>query len=211
VRGVVGWVDLEAPDVESQLDEIDSNVLVGVRPMIQDIPDDAWILRREVLRGLRVLEQRGLAFDLLGYTRHLAHAVRALEHVPDLTVVVNHLMKPDYSILDPAWTEGIVQLAERPRCFMKISGMATEVQSPPEPDLFSRHVDFALHAFGPARCMLGTDWPVSMLALPYQSSVELLDQLMQSLSPDEHNAVWLTSCQDAYGLTPGGAPVADLR
>jgi L-fuconolactonase len=211
VRGVVGWVDLEAPDVEPQLDAIGSDLLVGIRPMIQDIPDDAWILRRQVLRGLRALERRGLAFDLLGYTRHLAHAVRALEQVPDLTVVVDHLMKPDYSVLAAEWTAGLTQLASRPRSFMKISGLATEVRSPPEPGLFARHVDFALEAFGPARCMLGTDWPVCTLALPYQASVGLLERLVRRLPADERRAVWLTACQDAYRLPVAGQGTTEVR
>lgn len=198
VVAVVGWADLESPDIEGQLADIEHELLVGVRPMIQDIPDDEWILRPSVGRGLHALHRRGLVFELLGYTRHLAPAVRALEQVPDLPVVIDHLMKPDYGRVDPAWHAGIAQLAARPNCFLKISGMATEVDAPPTAELFRRHVDVALATFGPARCLLGTDWPVSTLRLPYRAMVDLLDELVADLAEHERDALWRTNWRAGY-------------
>src|ERR1700722_1011183 len=177
ILGVVGWVDLAARDVNAQLDTVHRPRLVGIRPMIQDIPDDAWIVRPSTIRGLEVLAERGLTFDLLGYTRHLRHAVTALERVPDLTVVIDHLAKPDYTHLDRLWTQGMTELAARPHTFVKISGLATEVDGPPHAGLFAEHVAFALQTFGPDRCLIGSDWPVVTLAQSYAEVIVLLEEL----------------------------------
>ncbi|MEE3849684.1 amidohydrolase family protein [Gordonia sp. LSe1-13] len=200
ILGVVGWVDLAADDVADQLDRVQHPLLVGIRPMIQDIPDDRWVLQPAVLESLDLLSERGLVLDFLGYTRHLPHALTALEKVPDLRVVIDHLAKPDYDHLDPDWVGPIRALATRPGTYMKISGMATEVDGVRTAERFQRHIDLVLEEFSPARAMLGTDWPVSTLAMKHGDTVDLLEAVSSNLAAVERADVWGGTCSRAYRL-----------
>lgn len=200
VVGVVGWVDLAAGDVEAQIDAISHRLLVGVRPMLQDIDDTGWVRRPEVIDGLRAVQAAGLSFDVLIRTEHLGPVVEALDAVPELTAVVDHLAKPDYGRLDEAWLDGMRALSARERTFMKISGLATEVAAPWSPASFSRHTEAVLDLFGPQRTMLGTDWPVSLLAGTHAETVALLDQLTAHLADHERAALWGGACLRAYNI-----------
>lgn len=198
--GVVGWIDLEAADAGCQIDTIRHPRLVGVRPMIQDIPDDEWITRPAVMRNLATVARSGLRFDALVHTRHLRYLIEAIQPVPDLVVVIDHLAKPDYSNLDETWVRGLRELARRENTFVKISGMATEVSGSAHASRFRDHVEFVLETFGAARCMVGSDWPVSTSALEFARSCQLLDELTNSLSPAEYREVWRGTSMAAYGL-----------
>jgi L-fuconolactonase len=198
--GVVGWIDLETTDADRQIDTIRHPRLVGVRPMIQDIPDDEWVTRPAVMRNLATVARSGLRFDALVHTRHLPYLIEAIQPVPNLVVVIDHLAKPDYSNLDETWIRGLRDLARRENTFMKISGMATEVSGSPHAYRFRDHVEFVLETFGAARCMAGSDWPVSTLALEFARTCQLLDELTNSLSPAEYRQVWRGTSMAAYGL-----------
>ena len=200
IVGVVGWVDLAADDVEAQLDAIAHRLLVGVRPMLQDIEDVGWVKRPEVINGLRAVQAAGLRFDVLIRTEHLAPVVEALDAVPELVAVVNHLAKPNYARVEPAWLDGMRALSAREGTFMKISGLTTEVASPWSPANFTQHTEVALDLFGPGRSMLGTDWPVSVLAGTHAETVALLNQLTSHLSEDERASLWGGTCLRAYDI-----------
>ncbi len=200
VVGVVGWVDLAAEDVGAQLDAISHRLLVGVRPMLQDIDDVGWVRRPEVIDGLRAVAAAGLSFDVLIRTEHLAPVVEALDEVPELVAVVNHLAKPDYARLEPAWLDGMRALSARERTFMKISGLATEVAAPWRPADFVEHTEAVLDLFGPRRSMLGTDWPVSVPAGTHSETVALLDQLVSHLGDDDRASLWGGACLRAYNI-----------
>ncbi|MGL4553656.1 MAG: amidohydrolase family protein, partial [Gemmataceae bacterium] len=95
IAGVVGWVDLASRDCERQLQEMRRHPkFVGVRHVTQDEPDDDFIIRPEVMRGLRLVERHGLSFDLLFYTKHLRHAHTLGMSFPSLNLVIDHLAKP---------------------------------------------------------------------------------------------------------------------
>lgn len=95
IAGVVGWVDLASPRCEEQLLSFkDHPKFVGVRHITQDEPDDDFIVRDDVLRGLRILERHGVPFDLLFHVRHLRHAATLAERLPNLPLVIDHLAKP---------------------------------------------------------------------------------------------------------------------
>lgn len=200
VVGVVGWVDLADDDVDAQLDAIAHPLLVGVRPMLQDIADVGWVRRPEVIDGLRAVRAAGLSFDVLIRTAHLAPVVEALDEVPGLAAVVNHLAKPDYSRIEPAWLDGMRALGARERTFVKISGLATEVAPPWSPSDFAAHTEAVLDLFGPRRTMLGTDWPVSVLAGTHTETVALLDRLTSHLADDERASLWGGACRQAYNI-----------
>ena len=201
IIGVVGWVDLAATDVEEQLDAIAHRLLVGVRPMLQDIEDVGWVKRPEVINGLRAVQAAGLRFDVLIRTEHLGPIVEALDEVPELVAVVNHLAKPNYAHIEPEWLDGMRALSAREGTFMKISGLTTEVAPRWSPANFTQHTEVVLDLFGPRRSMLGTDWPVSVLAGTHAETVALLNQLTSHLSEDERASLWGGACLRAYGIS----------
>jgi L-fuconolactonase len=171
IAGVVGWVDLASPDCERQLLEFRANSkFVGVRHVAQDEPDDDFIVRDDVLRGLRVLEKHGVPFDLLFYVKHLRHAATLAKELPELPMVLDHLAKPhikDRRTDD--WLPHFRAAAAFPNVCCKLSGMITEAdwRSWTVADL-KPYVQTALDLFGPDRCMFGSDWPVCELAGTYE-------------------------------------------
>jgi L-fuconolactonase len=170
IAGVVGWLDMESNDFASLLASYkDRPKFVGIRPMLQDLEDDAWIVRPSVLRSLETVAGSGVAFDLLTLPRHLKHVAAALKKVPGLRAVINHVSKPPIAsgALEP-WREDIARLAAFETVHCKISGMITEAD--PANWGVSDLEPYAHHAaacFGPERLMFGSDWPVCRMAGEY--------------------------------------------
>lgn len=176
IQGVVGWVALRSPEVQTQLAQFASNPkFVGVRHVVQDEFDDRFLLRSDFMRGVGLLGQHGLTYDILIYPRQLPAAIEFARRNPDQPLVVDHLAKPFIreGILSP-WREQIRELAELPNVHCKISGLATEADSTrwKEAD-FRPYLDVVFDAFGPERLMFGSDWPVCLLAAPYDRVVRL--------------------------------------
>ena len=203
IAGVVGWVDLASDACEAQLDEFSGHPkFVGVRHVTQDEPDDDYIIRDDVLRGLNVLEKHAVPFDLLFYDRHLRHAPTLAARLPDLPMVIDHLSKPEIRSgrIDP-WRRELQRAAQYPNVYCKLSGMVTEAdwQAWTAADL-KPYVDAALEFFGPQRCMFGSDWPVCELAATYSEVVQTLRQLIGELSDAEQAEVLGQTAQRFYGL-----------
>jgi predicted TIM-barrel fold metal-dependent hydrolase len=132
IAGVVGGVDLASPRCEEQLLEfIDHPKFVGVRHITQDEPDDDFIVRPDVLRGLKVLQRHGVPFDLLFYVKHLCHAATLARQLPELPMVIDHLAKPNIrEQMYDDWVEEFQAASEFPNIYCKLSGMATEANKP---------------------------------------------------------------------------------
>jgi len=203
IAGVVGWIDLASPDCEEQLLQFKEHPKsCGIRHITQDEPDDHFIIRPDVIRGLKVLERHGVPFDLLFYVKHLKHAVTLAEALPDLPMVIDHLAKPrikDQALDD--WLENFRAAARFPRMYCKLSGMVTEADWNDwrVADL-KPYVETALDAFGPQRCMFGSDWPVCELAGSYQQVHDALAELIATMSDDEQSRIWGGTAIEFYGL-----------
>lgn len=163
VLGVVGWVDLTG-DVAAQLATL-HGPLVGVRHLVQDEADPEWLLRADVQRGLAAVGEAGLAYDLLVKPAQLPAAVETARRRPDVRFVLDHAAKRPAGD-DSAWRAGVAALAELPNVACKVSGLFTEHD--PE-GTFA----LALHWFGADRCMFGSDWPVSTIAVDYGKTLTL--------------------------------------
>ena len=175
VAGVVGWLDLDAKDFPEKLARYRSNpAFVGLRPMLQCQDDDAFILRPRVLEHLQLVAEEGIAFDILSFTRHLPHVLKALDRVPSLKAVVDHLSKPEIAAgtLDP-WRDLIEEVAGFPNVHCKISGMVTEASANWSVDDFRPYVDHVFACFGEDRLMFGSNWPVATLAGSYEQVLNL--------------------------------------
>jgi len=170
IAGVVGWLDMDSDVFPERLDHLGrSPRFVGLRPMLQDLPDDRYILRPRVLRHLGLVADRGLALDVLIFPRHLPHVREALALTPGLRAVIDHMAKPEIAAgtLDP-WREGIAAVAALPDVSCKLSGLVTEAPAGSwTPDHLRPYVDHVVDCFGPDRLMFGSDWPVCTLAASY--------------------------------------------
>lgn len=195
---------LDTPAVARTLDRLaDSSALVGVRPMIQDIPDDDWMLGEAVARGLEALTARGLAFDALVLPRHLWALHALCERHPDLRVVVDHAAKP--AIRDGAfdtWARDLGEIADTTDACCKLSGLVTEAAPDWRVDDLRRYVDWLLERFGPDRLFWGSDWPVVELAGGFERWHVATHELLAALSDDERFAILGGNAARFYRLDP---------
>jgi L-fuconolactonase len=206
VAGVVGWVDLCAPDVGAQLARLrelpGGDRLAGIRHLVQDEPDPAWLDRREVRRGLRAVAACGLVYDLLIRPGQLPAAVRAASDLGSLVFVLDHAAKPPVAAgrLQP-WATLIEEISRRPNVVCKVSGLVTEAAAGWRPEHFARYLDVIVESFGPDRLMFGSDWPVCTLAATYGQVFSLArDLLAEHLSLAERDAVFAGTARSTYGL-----------
>ncbi len=204
IAGVVGWVDLDSEVAPETLRELQSSgKLLGIRPMLQDLDDEAWILRPRVLQSLHELAQSGLAFDFLVQPRHLRHVAEVLERVPELSAVLDHCAKPDLrgGSLE-VWREGLSTLAQQPGLYCKLSGLVTEADPQSwRPSDLAPAIEHALSCFGEERLVFGSDWPVCTLAASYTRVVEALRQVLGGrLSPTFEAKLFGENAQRLYRL-----------
>ena len=170
IAGVVGWVDLESETFRDDLARLMARPkFVGIRPMLQDLDDDRWILRPRVLAALEHLAAVDLALDILIFPRHLPYVVEALSGLHGLRAVLDHMGKPPVAsgVMEP-WRGGIAALAKMPNVHCKVSGLITEADHASWTVADMRpYVDHVVAEFGTERLMWGSDWPVCRLAGEY--------------------------------------------
>jgi len=192
ILGVVGWVDLRSPDVRSQLKVLAQNPkLVGIRHIVQSEPDDRFLLHPDFLRGISALEEFDLAYDILIYAKHLPVAVEFVQRFPRQRFVLDHLAKPPIKSGDiESWARGIRRLAEFSNLFCKLSGLVTEADWQHwQPEQIIPFLDVAFEAFGPDRLMIGSDWPVCLVATSYSRWVEVLQAFLLRQRPEIRDSV----------------------
>lgn len=202
VAGVVGWVRLDQGDVGDHLDALQSaGPLVGVRPMIQDLPDDTWMLDASVARGLAEVQRRGLAFDALVFPRHLRHLRVLLDRNPDLRVVIDHGAKPDIAAgAFDDWAEAMTTIASETHAHCKLSGLVTEAGNDPSEEKIRPYTAHLLECFGAGRLMWGSDWPVVELAGGFAGWWEMTQQLLGERNDAERAAILGESAASFYRL-----------
>ena len=203
LAGVVGWVDLASEACEEQLLEFKDNPkFVGVRHITHDEAADDFIIRPEILRGLKVLEQHQVPFDLLFFVKHLRHAAHLGRELPELPMVIDHLAKPEIKLQrTDNWLADFRAAAACPNIVCKLSGMVTEADWLDwKPADLKPYVDAALECFGPERLMFGSDWPVCLLAASYQEVYESLRELLGPLSATERAQIFGGTARQFYRL-----------
>lgn len=203
IVGIVGWIDLASESCEEQLLEFRRDPrFVGVRHITQDEPDDDFIIRPEILRGLRVLQKHQVPFDLLFYVKHLRHAVTLARELPDLPMVIDHLSKPKIksgSMED--WLPHLKAAARFPNIYCKLSGMVTEADwNNWKPSDLKPYLQQALELFGAERCMYGSDWPVCELAGTYEEVYAAFEQCTAELTDSERDHLFGETARTFYRL-----------
>jgi L-fuconolactonase len=203
IAGVVGWLDLASPHCEEQLRECRAHPkFVGIRHVTQDEPDENFIVREAVVRGLQVLERLGVPFDLLFYVEHLRHVPTLAQSLPNLRMVIDHLSKPRIKErLFDDWRRDLHAASRYPNVYCKLSGLITEAdwQQWTAADL-KPYVQAALDCFGPKRCMFGSDWPVCLLAGSYRQVIEALHEALGPLRSTERETIFGGTAATFYRL-----------
>ncbi|SRR6266404_625305 len=181
ILGVIGWVDLRSPDVRLQLEEFAGNPkLLGIRHIVQSEPDDRFLLQPEFLRGITVLEEFDLTYDILIYPKHLPVAAEFVQRFPRQRFVLDHLAKPPIKSGDlHPWNSEIRELAKSPNVFCKLSGLLTEADWKNwKPEHIAPYLDIAFDSFGPDRLMIGSDWPVCTVAASYSRAMNVIREYL---------------------------------
>jgi L-fuconolactonase len=198
IAGVIGWVDLTAPALPT------SPGLVGARAQVQAQPDPDYLARPGIRRGLQLIQDRNLTYDLVIRPDQLPAAAGLAEAMPGLTLVLDHLGKP--SIRDgqaglTRWRALLAPLAARQNTYAKLSGLVTEADWAhwTHADL-APFIDTALELFGPRRLMFGSDWPVCLLASSYQGVMAALAESIRDLSRAEQDEIYSGTAIRAYRL-----------
>ncbi|MGL4290594.1 MAG: amidohydrolase family protein, partial [Phreatobacter sp.] len=191
VAGVVGWTDFDAADAPAAIARLAADpLLVGLRPMVQDIADDDWLAQAWLGPAFAALIAHGLVFDALVLPRHLSRLLTVAKRHPDLTIVIDHMAKPPIAEgrLEP-WRTDMAALAAQPNVWCKLSGIVTEAGPGWTPARLAPYVAHVLDVFGPRRLLWGSDWPVATLAASYDDWLAATDSLLSGLSDDERAAV----------------------
>ena len=202
VKGVVGWVPLTEPSIRDELDLLRSNPrLRAVRHVVQDEPD-GYLSRKDFNAGVSVLQEAGLAYDLLIRERQLPEATRFVDQHPNQVFVLDHLAKPrvKQNRLEP-WRQWVRELARRENVYCKVSGLVTEADFKAWTEAqLQPYLETVLEAFGPTRLMFGTDWPVCLVACPYGRWYDVVYRFAASLSSDEQASLFGHAAARAYNL-----------
>jgi len=205
ILGVVGWADLRSSDIRSQLKTLVQNPkLVGIRHIVQSEQDDRFLVQPDFLRGIAALEEFDLAYDILIYTKHLRVVAEFVEHFPRQRFVLDHLAKPPIRSgnINP-WANGIRRLAEFPNVFCKLSGLVTEADWLHwKPEQIVPYLEVAFESFGQDRLMIGSDWPVCLVAASYARTVEVVMTYLLGKDPRHREAVLGGNAERFWRLKP---------
>jgi L-fuconolactonase len=213
VLGVVGWVDFKAADAVTQIEKLAKNdrkypKLKGLRPMLHDLPDPAWILQPAVQPAIVAMEKLGLVFDALIRPVHLQNILTIAQRYPNLSIVIDHCAKPEIAHgVDAAWqpwADGMAALAALPNVSCKLSGLLTEAGSSHEPSICKPWIEYALKVFGSERILWGSDWPVLESAKNdencYQTWFEMCQLYTKHLTSMQRNNIFSNNTKNIYKL-----------
>ncbi|GAA5522138.1 amidohydrolase family protein [Aliifodinibius salicampi] len=202
IAGVVGWLDIKSPDFGEALENYSSyEKLKGLRHVVQDEPDD-FLLQSDFCRGISLIKEYNLTYDILIYEHQLPAAVKFVEKFPDQPFVLDHIAKPRIKEGEmESWKQGIIELAQHPKVYCKISGMVTEAdwKNWQKKD-FRPYLDVIFEVFGADRLMFGSDWPVCTLAADYSEVYSIIHEYISSYSAEKQEMILGGTAQQFYGL-----------
>ncbi len=203
IRGVVGWVDLLAPDAPQQIGALACRpALRGLRPMLQGLPD-GWILDRRLDAAIDAMEVNHLSFDALVYARHLRDLMQFAERHPRLGIVIDHAAKPPLASGElNEWRVLIEECSQLPHLSCKFSGLLTEAGARVDVGLLQECAGVVLDAFGDGRLMWGSDWPVLNLAGTYGGWLRMAWELVREMHPRQLDSVFDGAARRFYRIDP---------
>jgi L-fuconolactonase len=206
VAGIVGWVDFERADAPQTIAQLAENpLLVGLRPMIHDLPDPDWMLKPAFDAVFAAMTRHRLVFDALIRPVHLPRLAILAGRYPDLDIVIDHAAKPAIGAgrLDP-WRGDIGDLAAHPRVSCKLSGLVTEAGAGWDLARLRPYCDHLVATFGGRRLLFGSDWPVCTLAAGYPEWLAAAEALVAPLDAAARAAIFGGNAARIYLREAGG-------
>lgn len=203
IKGVVGWVDLCAENIEERLKEYRKyEKIKGFRHIIQAEADIDFMLEESFQNGISKLANYNFTYDILIFPKHLENAAKLVAKFPEQKFVIDHLAKPDFKNKEfTEWEKGIRAIAKFPNVMCKISGLVTEADwsNWKETD-FVYCLDVITEVFGIDRLMFGSDWPVCLLAASYSESCTIAEHYFSKFSKADQDKFWSSNAIDFYQL-----------
>ena len=208
IQAVVGWVDFASPQAVAEIERLSRHPkLVGLRPMIQDIPDVNWMLKPELEPAFAAMQACGLRFDALLKPIHLSVFTKFLQRYPTLPIVIDHGAKPQirqrpFSQAFDGWAAHMQTISQEARVHCKLSGLITEAAADWQAEDIFPYMDHLYDCFGPDRLLWGSDWPVSLLAGGYDPWWSCTQQWAEKLNDEQREKLLGYNAMQFYGLTP---------
>ena len=203
VKGVVGWVDLRSPEIDSRLEYYSQfKKLKGFRHILQGEADRALMLTPVFMNGIKALKKYDFTYDILIYPDQLKYVPEFIKAFPDQKFIIDHIAKPDIKLhkIDD-WAKDIKALKEFDNLYCKVSGMVTEADwNNWKLEDFTPYLDVVFETFGTKRLMFGSDWPVCNVAGGYDKVVEIVKNYTSKLSSDEQADIWGNTAINFYKL-----------
>ena len=203
IKGIVGWLPLRQKNIKDLLEKYSGvPALKGVRHVVQGEPDPEFLTGREFNRGIALLKEYGLTYDVLIFAHQLPAAIRFVKQHPEQIFVLDHIAKPEIrqdKIV--AWRKNLKELAQCENVFCKVSGMVTEANYRTwTEEQLQPYLETVLNAFGPGRLLFGSDWPVCLVATEYSKWFDLVSRFFSTLSHDEQELIFGGNAQYVYHL-----------
>jgi L-fuconolactonase len=202
VKGVVGWIDLTAPDAPKRINERARDPMIkGLRPMLQDIADTYWLFRDEAKPALHAMAETGLCLDALIQPRHLPLMQIFTNLHPKLKIVIDHAAKPPIATRNmQPWADDLARLAKDSNVYCKLSGLATEAGPEWQMNDMRPWFEHICDCFGPSRLMWGSDWPVIEMSTPYQRWLTISQRFLFRYSLPDQDEIMCDTAVRFYGL-----------
>lgn len=202
IKGVIGWIDLSSADAEQLIKDYAAHPkAVGLRHVLQDEPDDYFMLRPAFVEGVQLLQQHQLTYDLLVLPKHLPNTIEFIGLFgEDQRFVLDHIAKPHIreGVIAP-WKAAITELAKYPNLYCKLSGIVTEADwNHWTPEHIKPYLDVVFDVFGPDRLIIGSDWPVCLLAGTYTEVIGIIHQYIAEFSDTDKNKILGGNALKAY-------------
>jgi L-fuconolactonase len=203
IKGVVGWMPLSGDHITPLLEKyVENPWLKGVRHVVQGEPDPEFILGKAFNRGVNMLKDHGLVYEVLIFGHQLPNAIRFVDRHPEQSFVLDHIAKPKIRSNGISnWSRDLKELAKRENVNCKISGMVTEADYRNwTPEQLQPYLNVVLDAFGPSRLMFGSDWPVCLVATSYSGWLDLVKRFLSDLSREEQDQIFFRNAVKTYRL-----------
>jgi L-fuconolactonase len=203
IAGVVGWIDMLSPNACEQLHELKQQPkLLGIRPMLQDIEEQEWMLKPELDSVYQALIQLNICFDALVDPARLKPLLTLLQRYPKLKLMIDHGAKPAIAENEfERWATDIAIIAANSNAYCKLSGLLSEAKDGAGIDELKPYMQHLLNCFGPKRLCWGSDWPVLNLSADYSSWLAITETFLKPLSTEDREAILGGNAQDFYHLT----------
>lgn len=203
IKGIVGWVDLRAENIENVLEKYSTDKIVkGFRHIVQVEADHNFLLRPNFSRGISFLEKHNFTYDILVFPHQLGSVLDFVKKFPNQKFVINHIAKP--YIKDgyfEGWATMMTAIGKYENIYCKMSGMVTEADfNTWTPEQIHPYMDAALEAFGGKRTLFGSDWPVCLVAGNYTKIKKLTTDFISQLSQIEQNSIMGNNAIEFYNL-----------